>query len=434
MVNIQPFQGLRYNPEKVSAMDTVVAPPYDVISPAEQKALHEKSPYNIVRLILGLKSASDTDSNNIYTRAHEVLEAWRQQNVLQEEDQSAFYVYQQTWNGIQRKGFIARLQIEPYETGAILPHEYTLGGPKADRLALTQATGTILSPIFCLYDDPQKEVEKLLFTGSPNQAIEVTDQDGVFHQFWPVCESALIERIHQLLADKSVLIADGHHRYETAIAHQQWRRKQEGQENVPLGSLPWDYTMAFFTNMADEGLRIYPTHRVFSTFPQGWTGEALLKGLENYFELTDDAQALFWVETGKQRIKTPYRLKDTIDRSIIPPLLQSLDVALIDQFVFQALLQQSANDLKQQGFLHFIREEQEIVNLLQNDENTLVFWVHAPDVAQVKAICESGLRMPQKSTYFYPKLLSGLVMYYYGPHSLKTNNLASANAAIASST
>ena len=225
MVRVQPFQGLRYNPANIKTIETVVAPPYDVISPTEQTQLHDKHPFNIVRLILGHKKDQDTEHDTVYTRAHETLEAWRETGILQADELPAFYAYSQSWEGLERRGFIGRLQLEDYDSEQVLPHEYTLGGPKADRLALMKATGSILSPIFCLYHDPEKQMEVLLFKHPARvPPIEITDKDGVLHRFWPVTDPASIQQLQHLLQDKAVLIADGHHRYETAVAYRDWRR------------------------------------------------------------------------------------------------------------------------------------------------------------------------------------------------------------------
>lgn len=417
MVQIQPFQGLRYDPARlVSGYEAIVAPPYDVISSEEQQQLHEKSPYNIVRLILGFKKPTDDEADNVYSRARDTLESWQNQGILKAENEPAVYAYAQTWENVERRGFIARMLLESYETGKVLPHENTLGGPKADRLALTKATGCILSPIFCLYDDPLKQAESLLFESpAPPDAIAVQDADGVLHRFWPVTDSAQIQALQTLLQTKTALIADGHHRYETALAYRDWRRQEERQEDAPPGSFPWDFTMAFFTNMADPGLRIYPTHRVLTSLPGGLSEADFRASLYRYFEPTTEEQALFWLQTTSQSPREPFKVKPGLDLSSIPQPFVTLDVALLDYFVFQGILGQSANDLKQRDRLQFVRNEAEVRSLLQR--GAIVFWVHAPDVSQVRNICQAGLRMPQKSTYFYPKLLSGLVLYCYKPHA-----------------
>lgn len=412
MVHIAPFQGIRYNPAKIDDWAKVTAPPYDVISPTQQAQLHQNSPYNIVRLILGEKHASDTDQDNVYTRAHNTLEAWLSEQAVLPEAQPAIYAYRQSWDEVTRSGFIARLKLEPYETGQILPHEFTLGGPKADRLALFKATGSILSPIFCLYDDPQLLAEAALFSAIPEDAVTVIDPDNVEHTFWPVTQVETVSAIQHLLAQQPVLIADGHHRFETAVAYQQWRNAQSHRPENDPEEKPWDYTMAFFTNMADDGLRVYPTHRVFDSWPNGWDADKLKTSVESVFEAVSDENALFWLQVHGQA-KQGYQLKPGVDATAIPAPLRDLDVALLDYFVFEQAMGHSANDLKQAGYLHFIRDEAETLETLKQP-NSLVFWVNAPDVNQVKTICQSGYRMPQKSTYFYPKLLSGLVLYYYG--------------------
>ncbi|MCA9799808.1 MAG: DUF1015 domain-containing protein [Cyanobacteria bacterium HKST-UBA04] len=419
MVHVQPFQGLRYNPAQLSSLADVVAPPYDVISPEQQQALYDKSPYNVVRLILGQTTDEDSDTNSVYTRARDFLEAWRSSGVLAQDETPAFYGYNQSWpdggKTVTRTGFIGRLQVEPFETGQVLPHEWTLGGPKADRLALMKTTGAILSPIFCLYDDPAKQID---YTPGPN-AVNLTDAEGTKHTFWPITDPGQVALIQQVLESQSVLIADGHHRYETALAHSQWRREQDGTTETAAGSNPYDYTLSFFTNMADEGLRVYPTHRVFKSHPDGWHAGKLVNAFHKHFEPEDDPdQVLLWLQTPRQP-KQGFRLKDHAAIDGVHEVLRQLDVAYLDQLLFVEELGQSANDLKAAGHLAFIRDEAEVHRLLISNPDTVVFWVHAPDVQAVKDICskskDTGIRMPQKSTYFYPKLLSGLVFSYFGP-------------------
>lgn len=413
MVQIKPFQGLRYNPKTVDNIQQVVAPPYDVISPAQQEAFYAQHPENVIRLILGKKSDADTDENNVYTRAHQSLEDWRQQGKLMQEDKPAFYAYSQTWGGITRTGFIALVKVEPFETGQVLPHEYTLGGPKKDRLALMQATGSILSPIFCLYDDPERQITLTPPEAQGTDLFEVTDQDGVIHRFWPITDTEIVSSLENLLKDKAILIADGHHRYETALNHRDWWRKTHHQEDAPDGSLPCDYTLAFLTNMAEPGLKVYPTHRVFHHLPEGWSSDKLQSAISQYFEPCDETECLFWFERPGQK-KQGYRLRESVDLSPVPGPLQGLDAALIDHFVFNGLLGLPANELKAQGYLSFVRDDQEVHESLKASSEAAVFWLNAPSVQDVRDICATGLRMPQKSTYFYPKLLSGLVMYYFG--------------------
>jgi uncharacterized protein (DUF1015 family) len=412
MVQVFPFTGLRYTLETVGSYQHVTAPPYDVISPEAQATLLGQSPHNVVNLILGQKHDSDTVEDSVYTRAANTLKLWMSEHVLEVEDEPAYYAYTQSWQGITRKGFIGRLYLEPYETQQVLPHEFTLGGPKADRLALTTATETNLSPIFCLYHDPEKQIEAML-ENAPPEAITVVDADAVTHVFWPIRDPQGLKTIQTLLATKTALIADGHHRYETALAYQQQQYEKKSLVQHAAVKEPWDFTMAFFTNMADEGLRIYPTHRILESYPEGWTAERLLSEMAIQFEPVE-RDPLFWVQHGSQNSKQGYQLKSSVSNTDIPEVLRSLDVANLDHFIFEGLLQQTANALKQAGHLHFVRDEDEVKTALE--KGALVFWVHAPSVETTQHVCESGYRMPQKSTYFYPKLLSGLVFYHHPAH------------------
>lgn len=415
MVQVKPFKGVRYATNDAASLATKVAPPYDVISPEQQTQLYNLDPANVVRLILGQTTPNDSETSNVYTRAHDTLEAWLREGVLTTEAAPAFYGYSQTWQGVQRNGFIGLLGCEPFENGTILPHEWTLGGPKADRLALMQATGTVLSPIFCLYDDRQATMD----WSPPANALTFTDGEGVTHQFWPVTDPAICRQVETMMAQQTVLIADGHHRYETALTYRDWRRTKDGltTSQFAYGQLPCDYTMAFFTNMADPGLRVYPTHRVFHQLPAPHTAASFIQQIETLFSPCADTQALFWVQTPSSA-KQGYRLSDSTNISHLPGPFQTLDVALIDALLFEGVLKASANDLKQQGHLSFIRNEEDVATVLATEPESLILWVHAPSMKAIRDVCQSGLRMPQKSTYFYPKLLSGLVMHYYGVNPL----------------
>lgn len=415
MVQIKPFTGLRYAD---AALEAVTAPPYDVISPSQQDELYAKHPQNIVRLILGKQLENDTDTNNVYSRAAETLASWRTENALLKEDQPAIYAYAQSWTDsagkkTTRYGFLSLVRIAPYEKNIVLPHEFTLSGPKTDRLNLTRATQTTLSPIFLLYNDPETWVEKNVFNQTFwDKALNVTDPDGVLHTFLPVTDAEIIGSITQLMTPQQVIIADGHHRYETSLTYQ--KEKREQATDAPEGSLPCDYTLAFFTNTSSPGLKVYPTHRIIKHLPEGVSSSDFLAQLEEIFiPSTHPEMTLFWLQAGNNASKQALQLKPGVDISMLPQPLQELDVAIIDKLVFENILKTDANTLKQNGDLAFVRDEAEVEALLKSGEGDLpiVFYVHAPDTHQIEAICKSGFRMPQKSTYFYPKLLSGLVLY-----------------------
>lgn len=410
MVTIKPFTGLRYNLQHVSSLDDVTAPPYDVISPAEQDALYEKSPHNIVRLILGKLFDSDSEADSVYTRAKATLDEWVKNQVLQPEPHPAIYGYNQAWQGNNRQGFIALLKLHPYEDKVVLPHEQTLAGPKKDRLNLTRATETTLSPIFCLYNDAGYFVESEAFQASGDQKkVTVMDKDGIEHTFWPVTDEQLITTLQNQLRDKPVVIADGHHRYETALAYQAEKGASSGASN---------YTMAFFCNSLSPGLKVYPTHRVFEGLPQGFTFESVIEKFHKLVDLVPDPNmehpfAVFWLRYNKYPKPMAVILEPETDLSKLEGPLQELDVAILDTLIMQQILETPANDLKAAHHLVFIRDEQETLEKI--NDGALVFWMKTPDIQKMEAICQAGLKMPQKSTYFYPKLLSGLVCY---PHWL----------------
>ncbi|MBY0404497.1 MAG: DUF1015 domain-containing protein, partial [Cyanobacteria bacterium] len=268
MVQILPFRGLRYQLDQVESLENVTAPPYDVISSQDQQKLYDKHPANVVRLILNQKSEQDSDTNNVYTRSKAFWEQWLQDGTLALENKPCVYAYSQEWQGIERKGMIGLLQLEPLNVGKVLPHEFTLGGPKKDRLELMKSTLANLSQIFMIYSDPERALETLTepYFQNKSNLIEAIDKDKVKHRLIPIPDPAIHQQVQALFEDKSLLIADGHHRYETALILQQEIRhkcyKDKGIEEPPVGSLLCDYLMVFLTNMDDPGLKVYPTHRV----------------------------------------------------------------------------------------------------------------------------------------------------------------------------
>ena len=416
MVSIKPFKGLRYNPLQINDLSEVTAPPYDVISPEQQDQLYQKHPNNIVRLILGKKFEGDDEHYNVYARASATLKTWQDEGVMQPETEPVIYAYNQSWRDekgelCQRLGFIALLKLHPYSDNIVLPHEQTLSGPKVDRLNLTRATQTTLSPIFCLYNDPNMVVESSRFQEAADAAEPVSDADGVVHTFWPVTDKNLLSAVQEMLKNKPVVIADGHHRYETALGYQQEMREKLG-DPTELGHQPYDYTLAFFCNTQSPGLKVYPTHRVFKQFPDAWKAESLIEAVSEHFDLIDDAncdnlKAAFWLKHNDSSKACILKNTDSIIK--LPNELKDLDVAILDEVVIQQTMLNNANQLKQDGYLVFVRNDDEVKQLLK--DGALVFWMKTPDIHQMETICQAGLKMPQKSTYFYPKLLSGLVCF-----------------------
>ncbi|WP_373531469.1 DUF1015 domain-containing protein [Vampirovibrio sp.] len=436
MVDILPFRGLRYNLEKLAAegagLNEVATPPYDVINDAQQDAFYAKHPANFVRVDLNKKSAQDNDTDTPYTRAAQLVEQWEAEQTLIPETQPAIYAYSQSWqeNGatIERKGMIALLKLEEFETGKVLPHEHTLKGPKQDRIQLMRSTLCNLSQVFMIYSDPQRTLETLLY--SPPNAdgwARATDADGVVHQFKPVTDADILKQLQTLFKDKTLLIADGHHRYETGLAYQREVREQIQQQTgqaPPEGSLLSDYGMIFLTNMDDPGLKVYPTHRILYQWPQGWNQERFETELFKKYEVVSADETFSYRKPGTDAL-IKLRLKPEAKPTKLPPLLDTFDAALLEETVFKGILNTTGEALKHEHLLGFYRNEDEIEALWRDHKTVGGFFLAAPSVKLVHEICEGGNRMPQKSTYFYPKILSGLVLYPYRAFSENTTHALS---------
>lgn len=424
MVDILPFRGLRYNLDKLdregASLNAVTTPPYDVINDARQEAFYAKHPANFVRVDLNRKTAQDNDENNPYTRAAGFIQQWESDQTLIPEAQPALYAYSQSWTEdgqtIERKGMIALLRLEEFESGKVLPHEHTLKGPKQDRIQLMRSTLCSLSQVFMIYSDPQKTLENLLYPSNNTQGwAQATDADGVIHRFQPITDATIIEKLQSLFKNKTLLIADGHHRYETGLAYKREVREQirqkTGQE-PPEGSLLSDYGMIFLTNMDDPGLKVYPTHRILYQWPQGWDQSRFEAELLKKYEVVDADETFSYRKPGTSEL-IRLRLKPEAQPTNLPALLDTFDAALLEETVFKGIFNTTGEALKQEHLLGFYRNEDEIEALWNEGKAVGGFFLAAPSVKLVHEICEGGNRMPQKSTYFYPKILSGLVLYPY---------------------
>jgi uncharacterized protein (DUF1015 family) len=427
MVDILPFRALRYNLDKLAAegacLNAVVTPPYDVINDAQQEMFYTQHPANFVRVDLNQKTPQDNAQDNPYTRAADFIRQWETEDTLIPEAEPAMYAYSQSWqeNGetVVRKGAIALLKLEEFETGKVLPHEHTLKGPKVDRIQLMRSTLCSLSQVFFIYSDPQRTLEKLLYNNAPaTEWAEATDADGVIHRFRPVTDSAILKSLQDLFQQKTLLIADGHHRYETALSYKAEVREQikakTGQE-PPEGSLLSDYAAVFVTNMDDPGLKVYPTHRILYHWPQGWDAERFEAELFKTFDVVSDGETFQYRKAGQvgspEYIKL--RLKPEAKPANLPKLLDTFDAALLEEVIFKGIFNTTGEALKHDHTVGFYRNDDEIETLWKEQVAVAGFYLAAPSVKLVHEICKGGNRMPQKSTYFYPKILSGLVLYPY---------------------
>ena len=409
-MEVLPINAIVYNQNKINIKD-VIAPPYDVIDENYRNELYKRSEYNIVRLILSKEKNRYEDSKNSF-------EKWQKENVLiKTEKPSIFYIIQKYKNEkgktIERKGFIARNKIENFESKKILPHEYTMGGPKQDRLNLVEATGAFFSQIFMVYNDTEQKVEKMAQKYlSQTPFIDVVDDLGTENIVYLIDDAKDIELIQKTLEDKTLLIADGHHRYETSMNYSKAHSDNEYAK----------YVMSYFTNAADENLVIYPTHRIIE---KEIDPKIILEKVSKYYEvevLKDKNTFLEKIEDLNQKqittglilknddnfyiLKLKEGIKETIDT---PKELQNLDLTVLHEIILKKELNFSSDELMSQNGIKYEKQEHVAFDSTKNGASA-VFIMAYPKMQDIINISQVGLRMPQKSTYFYPKLLSGLVI------------------------
>ncbi len=432
MPRIQAFRGIRYDLGHVGPLSDVIAPPYDVIDESLQDQLYAKSPYNCVRLILNKMLPTDDEANNRYTRAAKILKQWKEEGVLAVESQPAIYVYNQEYEyegkKIVRRGFMAGLQVQRFGEGMVFPHELTHASAKADRLMLTTTTKTNLSQIFGLYPDSQNVVQNLLDAAVANlPPLEATDHLGVVHRLWVLTDTETIAKVVNLMGDKPVFIADGHHRYETACNYRDHLAQTFG------GTLPKDhpaqFVLSMFVAMDDPGLLVLPTHRLFPNAPDFDQAE-MLAALGDNFEKEEelkgiDACPTMWedLDTGMDQTRLAlYTRKD--DKWTLVKLTaagqqkmaeitpehnedwQALGVSILHKLVCETLFRMAPASEVKPTYVHLISE---VADELKTGKFPMAALVMPATVENIKTLCIAGERMPQKSTYFYPKLLSGLV-------------------------
>lgn len=422
MPEIRAFKGIRYNPTKVTMAD-VVAPPYDVISPQRQEELYAASPYNIVRLDFGREE-------DRYTSAARLFSAWMAEGVFVKEERPAMYLLVQDFvtpegKQHQRKGFIALCRLEEFDNGSILPHEKTLAKPKEDRLRLLQETHAHFSQIFCVYDDPQRQVEKLLrkHLQKSEPVTDVTFED-VRNRIWKITIEEELQSIQQLIGSKKVFVADGHHRYETAL---EFRNTMMKNNPAHTGEELYNFIAMYFTNLHDKGLVILPTHRVLHSVPS-FDSKSLLQHLSLYF-LVDRYSGLDELVAVLKRKKQfafglilpsepRYHLLSLMSESHlkslipakIPSVLRKLDVTILHAVVFEKILNIPTEAQKQKQFLEYVKSISDADEAVTNGGAQAAFLMNPTSIEQVRTVAEAGQTMPQKSTYFYPKLLSGLII------------------------
>jgi len=498
MARIYPFRALRYDTTRVR-MEDVVTQPYDKITPAMQQSYYERSPYNLIRVILGKHEPSDTDTENVYTRAADSLHQWREEHILTEDPQPALYGYSQTYKvpgtgamaGAQqtreRRGVIALGHLYDYADKVVYRHEQTFPRHKSDRLALFKATRAYCEQIYMLYSDPAFTAEKLIFgagagsdpggapapPANPDLTIPpdltITDEYNVVHRLWRLTDPTLINLITTAMADKKLIIADGHHRYETSVDYARLRSAQlhlpfnqrgpddespseladeNGHPQLPAPPYPEAAMMMTFVNMDAPGITILPTHRVLTGLDNFSSPDFLIRA-SALFTITEITEASRQVagtppRTAAGSVNAPSRtsaaaLLDRLEQatgpafiavtafgsylltpipdavapllSTLPPRQRQLDVAQLHAVLLDHLLGLTPDRIRDTAHIHYLRDAAEALDLVRNGEANLAFLIKPVTLDQLKEISFSGEVMPQKSTDFYPKLLSGLAIY-----------------------
>ena len=435
MAQIIPFRGTLYDLSTIESVGNVVAPPYDIIDAAGQQALHDRDPHNIIRLELGIDEAGDNATNNRYTRAAETLRAWIAQGALKRDAQPAIYYHTIDYAPPSSdarapkktlRGFLTTTKLEPLDSGHIYPHENTRSAAKTDRLNLLKSCKANLSPIWLLYSDPHNRILGLLeqaVKGQPAR-LDFEDDSGCRQRLWGVTDPSILQQIVDIMASKPLFIADGHHRYETALNYQRFRREADG----PSRDLkPYDSVLMLLSPLEDPGLTVLPTHRVITTALPA--REQVTARLADTFDLMEFPFTAATKAVVRKQFLEAVRVNGrtaptfglalkgddryhmlSLKASHRPPADASprtkLDVSLLQQLVVSVLCPTQ----QEQEAIVYTKDDHEALDWAETGPGTAALLLNATKVSEVQAVATAGERMPHKSTYFYPKPLTGLVI------------------------
>ena len=449
MAEIIPFRALRYNPRFVPDLKLVVAPPYDVISPEAQERYHARHPHNVVRLILAREGGEDASGRDRYERASRTFTAWQADGVLRRDPESGIYLYEQEFSlgeghRIRRRGFMALMRLAGYEEKVVFPHERTFAKYREDRLRLMRACPANLEPILCFYPGPDASVRTLLDRWmETDPQVQLVDEDGIHHRLWLLKEASAVAACGEALRDRPVIIADGHHRYETALNFRDERRAEDTARPEVQRRRPHNAVLTCLVSAEDPGLVILPTHRVIRQ-RSAREGSALRQALVRHFRvetapldpgnpvmslrivLADLSRrrreaVVFGLYAGGQEVMA-LELTDTavIDGLVAAghsPEYARLDVVILHRLVIEQILGIQPTGHADDS-ISYIRDEAQALAAVASGEAHVALFQNPPRVEQVQAVAMAGERMPQKSTFFYPKLLSGLVINPLDPGEL----------------
>lgn len=437
MAEILPFNGVRYQADRVKNIGALVCPPYDVISPEEQDRLYRSDEFNMIRVELGKETPGDGPEINKYTRAADYLRTWLDQGILQRDPRSALYLYTMDYtlpDGTPKclKGFFSLVRLEEIGKGKIFPHEFTFPKAKQDRLELLRSCRANTSPIFMLYADPKGEIIPRL-EGSVKATApwaDFTTADRIRHRLWPVSESEVLQPIGQWLRPQPLFIADGHHRYETALNFQAEMRSG----NPSTSPQPYDHVLVFCSNMDDPGISLLPIHRVVmgplstdlpglhrrladrfevSSFPFQPGNESLVrKDLLGKMAAQAASSPVFGMLAERESAYHLLRPKSPLSKGS-GRMVETLDVSIFQKWVLEDTLGISNAPDKKEARVQFVKDEGAAVREVREGRAALAFFLNPTRIDQVRDVVLNGDRMPQKSTFFYPKPLTGLVLHAF---------------------
>ena len=432
MVEVTPFKGITYNPKIISKLDDVMSPPYDIISEEMQLKLYEKNPKNFVRLILGKIKTDDSKTNNRYIRAKKLFENWLEDSTLTSLEKPAVFPYKiqyEVKNKIKTmNGFFILLKIDA-EYKLVKAHERTLTKPKADRLDLMRSCHANLEPIQLLYIDENDEIRKKIDTSLNDPIIDVNGYDGFNHRLWRLEDVDVISMIQNKLKEEILFIADGHHRYQTAINYASELKEKIGNKDE---NASFNYRMVILANMFDEGLSILPTHRLIKK--SNLDVNNLLQELTKYFDIKEKLVDISSEDTIKlskkikedlvaknehkfvMYLKGKYYLLTLKSESFMDDFAKNrsktwrtLDVSILHKIILEHLM--GINQENLEDHVKYTRVDEEAIKFIDEGKYDVSFLMNATKIDELKAIADAGEHMPQKSTYFLPKMLSGLVIY-----------------------
>ncbi|MCD6292979.1 MAG: DUF1015 domain-containing protein [Deltaproteobacteria bacterium] len=432
MPQIKAFKGTYYNPEIIDNMTDVTAPPYDVITGPGKSKLLANSPYNVIRLILG-KAAQEMGGRrpqSEFQEAAATFNQWLSEKILINDQESAIYDLEEEFEAVGkrycRRGFIGLLKLEA-KKNAVRPHEKTMSAPKEDRLELTRQCRANFSQIFTLYEDSKNIVEDALFQARQPEMMLTFTEEGITRRLWRITEAKAIAVVKSHLENREIFIADGHHRSETALLYQ-----QEMKSAAPTAgeNQPWDYVMSYFSSMSDPGLAILPTHRLLSNFPTPKADE-LENRLATYFTIEkfsvsdnqgpellgqleksgDNSSFIFLAENiAEPMLLTLKRAAAAEILDQLPSSLAALDVSVLQQLIFCHILGISSADMEQQRYTRYTQDAATAINAVRSGEAQIAVLLKSTKIGQVREVALQGEKMPQKSTFFYPKLATGLLI------------------------